>query len=275
MINRELVDPQSIVIVGGSNNVQKPGGKIIRNLLEGNFKGDIYAVNPKETEVQGVPCFASVDMLPPVELAILAIPAVSCPAVVKLLASEKSTKAFIIISAGFAEETPEGEKLERQILDTVNYYGASLIGPNCIGLMNRNHRSVFTLPIPDLNAKGVDLVSSSGATAVYILESAIGKGLRFNSVWSVGNAPQIGVEDVLEYLDRTFEPETSPRIKILYIENIKDPDRLLLHASSLIRKGCKIAAVKSGSIVAYWGYGQFGFGCRSAFQESRNSALFQ
>ena len=54
MINRELVDPQSIVIVGGSNNVQKPGGKIIRNLLEGNFKGDIYAVNPKETEVQGV-----------------------------------------------------------------------------------------------------------------------------------------------------------------------------------------------------------------------------
>lgn len=247
MINRELVDPQSIVIVGGSNNVQKPGGKIIRNLLEGNFKGDIYAVNPKETEVQGVPCFASVDMLPPVELAILAIPAVSCPAVVKLLASEKSTKAFIIISAGFAEETPEGEKLERQILDTVNYYGASLIGPNCIGLMNRNHRSVFTLPIPDLNAKGVDLVSSSGATAVYILESAIGKGLRFNSVWSVGNAPQIGVEDVLEYLDRTFEPETSPRIKMLYIENIKDPDRLLLHASSLIRKGCKIAAVKSGS----------------------------
>ena len=247
MINRELVDPQSIVIVGGSNNVQKPGGKIIRNLLEGNFKGDIYAVNPKETEVQGVPCFASVDMLPSVELAILAIPAVACPAAVKLLASEKSTKAFIIISAGFAEETPEGEKLERQILDTVNYYGASLIGPNCIGLMNRNHRSVFTLPIPDLNAKGVDLVSSSGATAVYILESAIGKGLRFNSVWSVGNAPQIGVEDVLEYLDRTFEPETSPRIKMLYIENIKDPDRLLLHASSLIRKGCKIAAVKSGS----------------------------
>ena len=70
MINRELVDPQSIVIVGGSNNVQKPGGKIIRNLLEGNFKGDIYAVNPKETEVQGIPCFTSVDMLPSVELAI-------------------------------------------------------------------------------------------------------------------------------------------------------------------------------------------------------------
>ena len=73
----------------------------------------LYAVNPKETEVQGIPCFASVDMLPPVELAILAIPAVSCSCYCRrLLASDqKVRKAFIIISAGFAEETPEGVKV--------------------------------------------------------------------------------------------------------------------------------------------------------------------
>ena len=58
MINRELIAPESIVIIGGSNNTQKPGGKIIRNLLEGKFPGKLYAVNPKETEVQGIPCFA-------------------------------------------------------------------------------------------------------------------------------------------------------------------------------------------------------------------------
>ena len=93
----------------------------------------------------------------------------------------------------------------------------------------------------------MDLISSSGATAVFILESAVTKGLQFNSVWSVGNATQIGVEDVLQYLDEHFDPERDSRIKLLYIESIGDPDRLLFHASSLIRKGCRIAAIKAGS----------------------------
>lgn len=137
--------------------------------------------------------------------------------------------------------------LEDRILETVNKYGASLIGPNCIGLMNTWHHSVFSQPIPNLNPQGVDLISSSGATAVFILESAVTKGLQFNSVWSVGNAKQIGVEDVLQYMDEHFDAENDSRIKLLYIESIGDPDRLLFHASSLIRKGCKIAAIKSGS----------------------------
>ena len=75
MINRELIAPESIVIIGGSNNTQKPGGKIIRNLLEGKFPGKLYAVNPKETEVQGIPCFPDITSLPNTELAILAVPA--------------------------------------------------------------------------------------------------------------------------------------------------------------------------------------------------------
>ena len=79
------------------------------------------------------------------------------------------------------------------------------------------------------------------------MESAVTKGLQFNSVWSVGNAKQIGVEEVLEYMDTHFDPETDSKIKLLYIESISDPDRLLIHASSLIKKGCKIAAIKAGS----------------------------
>ena len=129
----------------------------------------------------------------------------------------------------------------------MNQYGASLIGPNCIGLLNTCHHSVFTQPIPNLNPQGVDLISSSGATAVFIMESALVKGLQFNSAWSVGNAKQIGVEDVLQYMDENFDPDRDSRIKLLYMESIKDPDRLLLHASSLIEKGCRIAAIKAGS----------------------------
>lgn len=93
----------------------------------------------------------------------------------------------------------------------------------------------------------MDLISSSGATAVFILESAVTKGLQFNSVWSVGNAKQIGVEDVLQFMDENFDPEKDSHLKLLYIESIQNPDRLLFHASSLIRKGCKIAAIKAGS----------------------------
>ena len=247
MINRELLAPQSIAVIGGSNNVHKPGGAIVRNILQGGFEGTLRIVNPKEDEVQGIKVFHDVRELPPTELAVLVIPAKLCPDTVETLAREKQTRAFIIISAGFGEETKAGAELEQRILDTCEQYGCSLIGPNCIGLLNRHHHSVFTQPIPKLSAKGVDFVSGSGATAVFILESAVIKGLQFNSVWSIGNGKRIGIEDVLQYMDEHFNPETDSHVKLLYIENVSNPDKLLFHAASLIRKGCRIAAIKAGS----------------------------
>lgn len=247
MINQQLLEPKSIVVIGGSNNVQKPGGAVVRNLLSGGFEGELRIVNPKEDEIQGIKAFQDVKDLPPTELAILVVAAKFCPQYVEFLAKEKDVRAFIIISAGFGEETHEGAVLEQQILATCEQYGCALIGPNCIGLLNRWHHSVFTKPIPTLNPKGVDFISGSGATAVFILESAVTKGLPFNSVWSIGNGKQIGIETVLEYMDEHFDPERDSLVKLLYIENISDPDKLLYHATSLIRKGCRIAAIKAGS----------------------------
>lgn len=247
MINRQLLHPESIVVVGGSNNVHKPGGALVRNLISGGYKGTLRIVNPKEDEVQGIKVFHDAADIPQTDLAVLVIPAPACPDTVELLASQKGVKAFIIISAGFGEETKAGAVLEQRILDSCEKYGAALIGPNCIGLMNSWHHSVFTKPIPTLHDKGVDFISGSGATAVFILESAVIKGLPFNSVWSVGNSKQIGIEDVLQYMDENFDPERDSHIKLLYIENISNPDKLLFHASSLIRKGCRIAAIKAGS----------------------------
>ena len=247
MINQQLLNPKSIAIIGGSNNVHKPGGAVVRNLLSGGYQGTLRIVNPKEDEVQGIKVFHDARELPPTELAILVVAAKYCPEYVELLAKEKQTRAFIIISAGFSEETKAGAELEQRILDVCKQYGAALIGPNCIGLLNRNHHSVFTKPIPKLNPNGVDFVSGSGATAVFILESAVIKGLQFNSVWSIGNGKQIGIEDVIQYFDENFNPETDSKVKLLYIENISNPDKLLYHASSLIRKGCRIAAIKAGS----------------------------
>ncbi len=247
MINKQLLEPESIVVIGGSNNCHKPGGAVVRNLVSGGYKGTLRIVNPKEDEVQGIKAFHDARELPQTDLAILVVAAKFSPDYVELLAAEKKTRAFIIISAGFGEETKEGAVLEQKVLDTCERYGCALIGPNCIGLLTRWHHSVFTKPIPNLNPKGVDFISGSGATAVFILESAVTKGLPFNSVWSVGNGRQIGIESVLEYMDENFDPERDSKVKLLYIENISDPDKLLLHATSLIRKGCRIAAIKAGA----------------------------
>lgn len=234
-------------MIGGSNDVHKPGGAIVRNLIQGGFKGALHIVNPKEDEIQGIKVFHNAEELPATDLAIMVVAAKFCPDYVDYLAEHKQVRAFIIISAGFGEETKEGAELEQHILDTCEKYGCALIGPNCIGLLNNNHHSVFTKPIPKLHPQGVDFLSGSGATAVFILESAVIKGLQFNSVWSTGNGKQNGIEDVLQYMDEHFDPEHDSKVKLLYIENINDPDKMLLHASSLIRKGCRIAAIKAGS----------------------------
>ncbi len=246
MIAKELIAPKSIVVVGGTDNIHAPGGKLLKNLLDGDFNGDLYVVNPKKDEIQGLKVYHSVDELPQVDMAIMAIAAKFIPDTVEILTEQKATKGFIILSAGFSEESHEGEELEKQIVEQINKYDGSLIGPNCIGVLNTNYNGVFTTPIPTLDPNGVDFISGSGATAVFIMESGVPKGLTFNSVYSVGNSAQLGVEEVLEYLDETFDAQTSSKVKLLYIENIDKPKKLLKHASSLIRKGCKIAAIKSG-----------------------------
>ena len=247
MINEKLLHPKSIVVVGASNNISKPGGKIVKNLIDNNFHGQLFAVNPNETLIQGIPSFSSIEELPAVDLAILAIPAQFCLKAVQNLAEQNDTKAFIIISAGFGELNSAGKEMESEIVKVVNKHNACLIGPNCIGVMTPEHTSVFTTPIPKLMPDGCDFISGSGATAVFIIESGIPKGLRFANVFSVGNSAQTGVEDVLAYLDETYVEGISPKVKLLYIENIDDPDKLLFHATSLIQKGCKIAAIKAGS----------------------------
>src|SRR5690554_1082211 len=246
MINIQLLSPRNIIVVGASMNEQKPGGKVLRNLLEGNFKGEIYALNKKEVIIDGVIHVSDVKELDDVvDLAILAVPAKICVQIIKELI-DLGTKAFIIYSAGFSEAGEEGEQLEKELLQLINDSDSSLIGPNCIGVINENYKGVFTSPIPEYDPLGCELISSSGATAVFFMEAAILNGLRFSNIYSIGNASHIGVEEVLEHMDLNFDPKTSPKVKLLYLEQIKHPFKFLKHATSLIRKGCRIAAIKSG-----------------------------
>lgn len=247
MIANQLFNPRSILIIGGSNDIHKPGGKVLKNLIDGKFSGKLFVSNPKEKQVQGIASFKDLNDLPQVDLAIIAIAAKYTLPAIQLLTEKKETKAFIILSAGYSEESEAGAELEKQIVNQINKYNGALIGPNCTGILTPNHHSIFTEPIPKLDPKGCDFISGSGATAAFIMEAGIAKGLSFSSIFSVGNSAQLGVEDLLEHLDTTFDAEHSSKVKLLYIETINKPQKLLKHAQSLIQKGCKIAAIKAGS----------------------------
>lgn len=247
MINIQLTHPQSIVVIGGSNDIQKPGGKILKNLIDGKFPGELMVLNPKEALVQGIKSYQVPADLPDVDLAIIAIAAKYTPEVVEFLTQNKKTRAFIILSAGFSEESHEGKILEDRVVAAINKVDGALIGPNCVGILTPQHQSIFTYPIPKLSPKGCDFISGSGATACFIMEAGIPNGLQFANVYSVGNSAQLGVEDILQHMDEYFDPKTDSMVKLLYLENIEKPDLLLKHASSLIKKGCRIAAIKAGS----------------------------
>ncbi|WP_375579990.1 acetate--CoA ligase family protein [Marivirga tractuosa] len=245
MLQNSLLKPESIAVIGASENQSKPGGKVMYNLISGGFKGKIYGVNPKAISIEGVNHISGIDLLPKVDLAILSIPAALCVETVKTLA-KAGTKGFIIYSAGFAEAGEEGIDLENQLISIAEKYNAQIIGPNCIGIINGHYKGVFTTPVPHYYEEGCELISSSGATAVFIMEAAHAVGLKFSNIYSIGNAVQTGVEEILEHMDATYDPEKSPKVKLLYLENIKNPFKFLKHASSLVRKGCHIAAIKSG-----------------------------
>ncbi len=246
MIHRAVFSPNSLVVVGASKDTAKVGGKVLENILSSPFRGALYGINPQAAHVQGVPC-PTLDDLPNVDLAIIAVPATHIPMYMEELAARKQTRGFIVLSAGFSEMGPEGAALQKSLVDIADRYGASLIGPNCTGVLTRNYAGIFAGPIPELSSDGCDLASGSGATAAFLLEQGITMGVRFSQVITVGNSAQIGVEEVVAHWDESYVPGSSSRVKVLYMESITRPQKLLAHCISLIAKGCRICAVKAGS----------------------------
>jgi acetyltransferase len=241
----QLTKPQHIVVVGGSDNFKSPGGKVLQNLIA-SFDGRISVLNPKHKKIQGLDSFATVAELSPVDMAIFAIPARFIPPLVGELGHSKQTKAFIVLSAGFAEDSPKGKALEAELLAQVQKVGGQLIGPNCIGLITPNFNAAFTTPIPKPAPNGIDLISSSGATAVFIMEMAMKQGLHINNLYSVGNAAQIGIEEVLAHLDTLPNECEQSHLKLLYLESLRDPTMFLKHARSLVSKGYRVLVLKAG-----------------------------
>lgn len=245
-VYEHIVNPGSIVVVGASDDVSKPGGRVAKNIVDHGYAGNLWAVNPKHDDVLGLATFKSVGDLPGTpELAIIAIPARGVRGVLEELAAV-GTRAVIILSAGFGEVSEEGKREELALVEIAERHGMTLIGPNCMGVLTPCYAGVFAGPIPKLEPGCVDIISGSGATADFLAELAIERGLLLSSVFTVGNAAQVGVEDILGMMDEHFG-SGSAKVKALYMESVKKPQKLLRHARSLISKGCSIVGIKAGA----------------------------
>jgi acetyltransferase len=244
-----LFNPRHIVIVGASNDVLKPGGRVMKNIIDHGYGGNLWAVNPKTADIMGQPTFVSIDDLPETpDLAIVAVPSAFAVATIEALAN-RGTGAAIVLTSGFGEKDAEGKQAEEQMLQIANAAEMTLVGPNCSGFLTKAYKGKFAGIIPTRAGGVVDMISGSGATVDYIMERGQNRGLSFGNVINLGNSIQVGVEDLVQIYDDNYGPENA-RILMLYMESIKKPAKLLRHTRSLNQKGCTIIGIKSGATAA-------------------------
>ena len=132
---KALFAPNSVAMFGASDRSDSVGEIVFRNLLEGGFGGEIYAINPKRDEIQGHKAYDDLESIDrPIDLAVVATPAGTVPAIVEEC-GKHGIKAMIILSAGFREVGGPGRALERKVVDLARSYGIRFLGPNCLGLI--------------------------------------------------------------------------------------------------------------------------------------------
>lgn len=220
-----IFKPRSVAIVGGSPVPNKIGNVLMKNFIDGRFMGKIYAVNPKYTEVLGVPCYPRVSDIPKlVDCVIIATPAETVPGIIEDC-GKKGAKGVIVLSGGF-EEVNRNDLADR-VKELSLQYKLPIIGPNCLGVFNPYTRvdSIF-LPMYKLQRPGpgnIAFVTQSGAVGSTVVDLAAHFGMGISKFISYGNGTALNECDMLEFLEKDEETE----IIILYLEGVKDGRRLL------------------------------------------------
>lgn len=238
--------PRSVAVVGASNDPLKAGRQITQNIVEMGFPGEIYPVNPKETEILGMPCHPSLTAIPgPVELVVLIIPSGAIYAMMaeieERVQAHGDVKAIVCAAAGFAEiGTEEGRERQQFLVETARRLGIRVLGPNCVGLIDNLNRLDTTfvetgLP-PETKGKagGISFLSQSGAIAVSILMWGASQPvpIAFNKFITIGNMADVDVLDMLEYL----EADPSTRVIGMYLEGHPQARELMLLLGRIARK---------------------------------------
>lgn len=211
--------PKSIAVIGAKDTPGSVGRTIISNLLAGGFSGTIVGVNPKRTEVLGIPCYPNIKDVPQkIDLVVIVVPANFVPQVMKECV-EAGVLGAIVISAGFKEMGAEGLRLEQELLKEAKKGNIRIIGPNCLGVMN---------PSYGLNAsfaKGMALngsiafISQSGAMCTAVLDWSFQTKIGFSAFVSIGSMADVNWGDLIEY----FGQDSKTRAILMYMETVGDP----------------------------------------------------
>ncbi|RMG55219.1 MAG: GNAT family acetyltransferase, partial [Acidobacteria bacterium] len=238
-----IFKPRSIAVIGASRRKDSIGHMILHNLLELDFTGKVFPVNPHAEVVHSIKCFPRIlDIPDEVDLAIIVVPRERVLAAVDECI-EKKVKALIIITAGFKELGPQGARWEQKLVAKVKSAGLRLLGPNCMGVINTdpdvrmNATFAPTAPGPG----PIAFTTQSGALGVAILNIAQRVGLGFSMFASMGNKADVSGNDLLEYWDR--DPRT--KIILMYLESFGNP-RKFTQLARRISKRKPIIALKAG-----------------------------
>ncbi len=214
-----LFTPRAIAVFGAGTRPDSVGAKVYENILAQGFAGPVYPINPKHERVGDQRCYAGIaDIGNPVDLAVIATPAATVPAILREC-GEHGVRAAIVISAGFAEtRSGQGEQLQRAMLSEARRYGIRVLGPNCLGLLRPDSHLNATFSKNTAQPGSLALVSQSGALCTAILDWALVHNVGFSAVVSLGSAADLDFGDVLDYL--ALDPHT--RSILLYVEGVRD-----------------------------------------------------
>jgi len=215
-----LFRPKKVAVIGASSKELSIGNRVIKNLIDFGFKGDIYPINPKADEIRGIKAFKSITDCPDnIDVVHMVIPAKFVPQAVEDC-GRKGVKNIIINSGGFSETGPEGEAIEKEFLTRAAKYGIRILGPNCQGIINSDPRIraycnfTFTKPEPGF----ISIVALSGGVAEVIHQgfAAMGVGTRIYA--SNGNACDVTIPEIIRYLGQ----DDGTRVIVTYVEGLRD-----------------------------------------------------
>lgn len=236
-----LFNPRSVAVFGASDSGRSVGSRVFANLLEGTFKGAIFPINPKYATVSGKRCYKTVlELDEPVDLAVIATPAATVPRIMQQC-GEAGIRNAIVLSAGFGEAKGKGRTLEAELIGVARRNSIRFMGPNCVGLV-RPFLSLNATFLKSATPKGgLALVSQSGALCSAISDWAGPHHLGFSTLFSLGNASDIGFGDVLQFL--ASDPET--KSILLYVEGIRNA-RTFISALRLAARIKPVLVLKAG-----------------------------
>ena len=236
-----LFHPKRVALIGAKDDIGSVGRTLMSNLLNDDFKGKIFPVNPKRSDVYGLKAYSKVADVPePVDLAIIITPAKTVPSIIQECVDAK-VKAAIVISAGFKETGPQGVALEQEVVAIARKGNMPVIGPNCLGVMN---------PIIGFNAtfaKGIALpgnigfISQSGAMCTAVLDWSFREKIGFSAFVSIGSMADVNWGDLIHYLGD--DPNTHSIL--IYMETIGN-SRSFMTAAREIALEKPIIVIKGG-----------------------------